>query len=331
MLILKKIKHAIPKLYKDMKRAVILANLGAPSRLEEVRPFLKNLFSDPDIFHFPFGKIGQYVFSSLIAKFRTPKSSKYYAAIGGGSPLHENTVKQAEKLQTLLNKEGDYSVFVAQRYWNPFIHEIIGELKDQNFEEIILLPLYPHYSTTSTLSIVKEWERTASDLPQPLVIQRFFERTNYNKVCAKKIREKIDLCEHKPHILFSAHSIPQKRVDEGDPYQEEIQQNMELIMDELGKDTYTYSLCYQSRVGPVKWLEPTVEDEVIRLVDNGITSVVLFPISFVSEHLETLYELDIQKKEAALASGIIEYIRADTVGDDDDFIDVLKDLVMEIS
>lgn len=314
-----------------MKKAVILANLGAPTTLDEVQPFLKNLFSDPDIFHFPFGNLGQSFFSGLISKFRTPKSMKYYAAIGGGSPLHRNTVAQADKLQLLLEGEGAYTVFVAQRYWKPFIPDVARRVEKKGFDEIILLPLYPHYSTTTTLSIINEWNRYNLNLPEPRIITRFYENEEYNEACAGKIREKIALCETKPHILFSAHSIPVKRVENGDPYRDEIEKNMELIMEKIGKENYSYSLCYQSRLGPIKWLEPSIEEEIQSLVEKGITSVVVFPISFVSEHVETLFELDIQKKQIAANLGIVEYQRASTVGDDDQFINVLKNLVLEES
>lgn len=313
-----------------MKKAVILANLGAPSNLDEVQPFLKNLFSDRDIFKFPFGQVGQHIFSSLISKFRAPKSKTYYAAIGGGSPLHENTIAQAEKLQQLFN-ESEFKVFVAQRYWKPFISDIAKQIEAEGFEQVILAPLYPHYSTTTTLSIVNEWNKQNVNLPEPIIVERFFEVDNYNEACAEKIREKISQCVEKPHILFSAHSIPLKRVLDGDPYRDEIEKNMELIMDKIGPDSYSYSLCYQSRLGPIKWLTPSMEEELQSLAEKQITSVVVFPISFVSEHVETLFELDIQKKQIAIDLGILDYQRANTVGDDDLFISVLKNLILEVS
>ncbi len=305
---------------------IVLANLGAPSKLDEVQPFLKNLFNDADIFHFPFGKAGQSFFSSLISKVRAPKSRKYYQAIGGGSPLHANTIRQAEKLQTMLGSSGQYRVWVAQRYWHPFMQEISDRLRELNSSRIILIPLYPHYSTTTTLSIVNEWERVAGDLVTPSVIERFYSEPLYLDACAHQIRNCIDESGGKPHVLFSAHSIPVERVKSGDPYEKEITHNMELIMDSLNRE-YSYSLCYQSRVGPVKWLEPSVEQEIDRLVSLGIERVVVFPISFVSEHLETLYELDIQKRDYALSHGIKKYHRARTVEDSDDFIRLLVKLI----
>ncbi|MCH7763572.1 MAG: ferrochelatase [Candidatus Marinimicrobia bacterium] len=307
---------------------IILANLGAPAKPEEVRPFLKNLFNDPDIFHFPFGKTGQSFFSSLISTFRAPKSQKYYNAIGGGSPLHKNTLTQAEKLKRSLYSQGNYRIRVAQRYWNPFISEIAEEVRQDGGQKIILLPLFPHYSTTSTLSIVNEWKRVAADLPEPQIIERFYSEPLYIDACAEQINKTLKEFSNQPHILFSAHSIPVQRIVEGDPYEKEIVDNMELIMANLGLDV-SYSLCYQSKVGPIKWLKPTVESEIDRLVAKGINHVLIFPISFVSEHLETLYELDIQKRDYALTHGIHEYRRASTVQDSDLFIQALAKVILE--
>jgi ferrochelatase len=307
---------------------IILANLGAPSGPGEVRPFLKNLFCDPDIFQFPFGKPGQAFFSSLISILRAPKSRRFYHAIGGGSPLHKNTIKQAEKLKNILHSQGDFRIRIAQRYWNPFIAEVAEDIRRDGSEKIILLPLYPHYSTTTTLSIVNEWKRVAADLPEPQIIERFYTEPLYIDACVEQIRNTLTEFSVQPHILFSAHAIPVQRVVEGDPYEKEIIDNMELIMDQFDRD-YSYSLCYQSKVGYIKWLEPKVETEIDRLVAEGIGHILVFPISFVSEHLETLYELDIQKRDYALNHGIREYHRAATVQDSDLFIQTLSKIILE--
>lgn len=312
------------------RRAVILASLGAPTHQVEVRPFLKNLFSDPDIFHFPLGALGQKVFSSLFAALRAPKSKKYYAAIGGGSPLHENTLFQAEKLEKLLEPDGDFTVYTAQRYWHPFLAEVAQTMDESDYNEIILLPLYPQYSTTTTLSIINEWKRVASNVPEPTIVERFYQEKGYIEASAKQIEAKLENFSVPPHILFSAHSIPEKRVIQGDPYPKEVMENMELLVDFLGLKG-TYSLCFQSKVGPVKWLKPTVEEEIDRLLSIGVRHLLVFPISFVSEHVETLYELDIQKRAYALSRGIEQYERADTVQDRIEFIQVLGKLVVEAS
>ena len=180
---------------------IILANLGAPTKPGEVRPFLKNLFCDPDIFHFPFGKPGQAFFSSLISMLRAPKSRRFYHAIGGGSPLHKNTIKQAEKLKNVLHSQGDFRIRIAQRYWNPFIADVAEDLRRNGSEKIILLPLYPHYSTTTTLSIVNEWKRVAADLPEPQIVERFYTEPLYIDACVEQIRNTLTEFSVKPHIL----------------------------------------------------------------------------------------------------------------------------------
>ena len=307
---------------------IILANLGAPSNQKEVFPFLRNLFSDEDIFRFPFGNIGQMLFSSLIATLRTPKSKRYYRAIGGGSPLRANTEAQATKLQRKVGFLRNHRVYTFQRYWYPFANEVVGAIKDKNYTKIIIIPLYPHYSTTTTRSIINEWKRSAQKLAEPVFIERFYQREDYIKCCVEQIEKKLTAFTSDPHILFSAHSIPEKRVLEGDPYKNEIEDHMKKIIKALNKD-YSYSLCYQSKVGPVKWLEPSVETEIDRLVSEGVDRVMVVPISFVSENLETLYELDIQKKKYALNKGIIQYERVDTAQDSDSFIEMLYNIVME--
>ncbi|MFQ6675695.1 MAG: ferrochelatase [Fidelibacterota bacterium] len=309
------------------KKGVILANLGGPTTLDDVRPFLKNLFSDPDIFRLPFGKTGQRVFSSLISTFRSPKSKKYYSAIGGGSPIHHNTLNQAKKLEKALENDGEFRVYAAHRYWHPFLAEIVPSIREDGCEEIVLLPLFPHYSTTTTLSIINEWKRVAGDLPEPRIIMRFYREEGYLNACVEKMAAVLDRFQVVPHLLFSAHSIPLSRVMKGDPYEREVTENVELIMDRLGRD-YPYSLCYQSKVGPIKWLSPSFETAIDDLVGKDVRHVLVFPVSFVSEHVETLYELDIQKREYAEGRGVVQYERASTVQDSDEFIHTLRRLVL---
>ncbi len=312
----------------NKKQCIILANLGAPATQEEVYPFLRNLFADKDIFKFPFGKFGQTFFSWLIARLRAPKSQKYYQQIGGGSPLLKNTESQVKKLQKRLGCDSVFRVFHSQRYWHPLVDEVVTNIKTEEFSHLFVIPLYPHYSTTTTLSIINEWKKYAKSLPQMTFLKRFYQRDDYINCCIELIRKKISLFKKNPHILFSAHSIPEKRVLQGDPYKAEIEDHMQKIMQKF-KGEYTYSLCYQSKLGPVKWLEPDVETEIDRLISNGIETLLVFPISFVSENLETLYELDREKKEYALYKGIKQFERVDTVSDSDAFIEVLYSLVTE--
>ncbi|MEE8437068.1 MAG: ferrochelatase, partial [Candidatus Neomarinimicrobiota bacterium] len=196
-------------------------------------------------------------------------------------------------------------------------------------ERIIILPLYPHYSKTTTRSIFNEWNRHWNGRQKLLKIERFYDHPVYIKACVEQIKLELIKLSQPPHLLFSAHSIPESYVNKGDPYQKEIENNMEMIMTELGGN-YSYSLCYQSRVGPVKWLGPSFEDEVSRLIEKDKKEILIFPISFVSEHLETLYELDIQKKAWAINKGIKVYARANTVQSSKLFIETLKDLVLKI-
>ena len=310
-----------------MKAAVVLVNLGGPDKLENVQPFLFNLFSDPDIFKLPFGEKGQELFAGLISKYRAPKSAILYKDIGGSSPLHPNTLDQASALQIKLREVDDFQVHVAQRYWHPLIPEVIEKLSYESFDKIVLLPLFPQYSNTTTLSVINEWVRHGEELIAPIIIQRFHQHPKYIKACQERIMEKVDQGSGKPHLLFSAHSIPKSRVRQGDPYQDEIEETVGLILEEF--HGYGHSLCYQSKVGPTKWLEPDIEDELKVLRKRGIKNLLVFPVAFVSEHLETLQELDIKYRKVAEDLGFNQYIRANTVQAHPLFIDCLKELVLE--
>lgn len=305
--------------------AVILANLGAPRNLNDVRPYLKNLFMDPDIFSFPFGRTGQRFFSSVISTFRAPKSSKNYALIGG-SPLQQQTEAQAKKLEQILKNYGDYRVFVAQRYWHPLFGETGEAVWKSSPREVFLLPLYPQYSTTTTQSIVNEWRRQ-ENLPEPRIIWRFYEQEAYLNAVERKIREPLKSFDSQPLILFTAHSIPVGRIKDGDTYQSEIEHLVSLLKQRLG-EMFEYRLAYQSKVGPVKWLGPSVEETLRELAFQKKHHLLIVPLSFVSENLETLYELDIEYKELAISLGISQYERAETVQDDDEFIHMLATMII---
>jgi len=310
-----------------MKTAVVLVNLGGPDKLDNVEPFLFNLFSDPDIFKLPFGEKGQKIFAGLISKYRAPKSAILYEEIGGRSPLHPNTLDQASALQKKLREVDDFQVHVAQRYWHPFIPEVIEKLRYESIDKIVLLPLFPQFSNTSTLSVINEWVRHGEGLVAPIIIQRFHQHPKYIAACRERIIEKLDQVTGKPHLVFSAHSIPQSRVKQGDPYQDEIEETVELILEEF--HGYGHSLCYQSKVGPAKWLEPDIENEMKELRKRGIKNLLVFPVAFVSEHLETLQELDIKYRKVAEDLGFDQYIRANTLQAHPLFIDCLKELVLE--
>ena len=176
-----------------MKAAVVLVNLGGPDKLENVQPFLFNLFSDPDIFKLPFGEKGQELFAGLISKYRAPKSAILYEEIGGSSPLHPNTLDQAAALQKTLREVDDFQVHVAQRYWHPLIPEVIEKLSHETLDKIVLLPLFPQYSNTTTLSVINEWVRHGEGLIAPIIIQRFHQHPKYIEACRERIKEKLSL------------------------------------------------------------------------------------------------------------------------------------------
>lgn len=316
-----------------MKHAIVLVNLGAPDKLSDVRPFLRNLFSDPDILSMPGGAFLQRPMATLFAAMRAPISRKYYAAIGGGSPLHMYTVLQAKKLETLIRSHGNFNVFAAQRYWHPSISETAERIRREGFDTFTILPLFPQYSTTTTRSVIHEWRRCMPDMRNTTFIERFYNHAGFIRACTRKIQDKLAGFEKPPHILFSAHSIPETVVRAGDPYPQEINETVGLIMNELriqstGRFTQ-HSLSYQSRLGPIRWIGPDTYSAIAELGHQGIQEILVFPVSFVSEHLETLYELDIKLKSHAHKCGIHHFARADTVQDDTDFIDALKEAVME--
>jgi ferrochelatase len=187
--------------------------------------------------------------------------------------------------------------------------------------------LFPQYSNTTTLSVINEWVRYGKKLIAPIIIQRFHQHPKYIEACKERIIEKLDQDSGKPYLLFSAHSIPQIRIKQGDPYQVEIEETVELILEEF--HGYGHSLCYQSKVGPAKWLEPNIKDELKGLKNRGLKNLLVCPVGFVSEHLETLHELDIKYRKVAEDLGFNQFIRANTVQAHPLFIDCLKELVLE--
>jgi protoporphyrin/coproporphyrin ferrochelatase len=307
------------------KHAVILANLGAPETLQDIRPFLKNLFMDRDIVEFPLGKMGQRLFSSLISLLRAPKSAQHYELIGGGSPLQQQTELQAKALQKALQTFGNYTVYTAQRYWHPFFEETANQIWKDSVQKITLIPLYPQYSTTTTQSIINHWRRQPN-LPEPQIVWRFYSDTLYLQAVKEQILEAAEKFSAKPHLLYSAHSIPVRRIKAGDSYQTEIESHVELLQETL-EHQFEHSLAWQSKVGPVEWIGPSVKETLQTLREKGVERLLVVPLSFVSENLETLYELDIEYKECALKIGFRQYERAATVQEHPYFIECLKNII----
>jgi len=315
---------------------VLLLNLGGPDQPEDVRPFLFNLFSDPEIIRLPFPWL-QRPLAWLISTTRTRKSQENYRRIGGGSPLRRITEEQAQALQVELQQRGyDNQVYVGMRYWHPFTEEAIAHIKRDRIQKLVILPLYPQFSISTSGSSFRLLERLWKEDPELAeidytVVPSWHNRPGYLKAMAELVQTELDqLAEpDQVHIFFSAHGVPVSYVEEaGDPYQKEIEESTALIMAALGRPN-EYTLAYQSRVGPVEWLRPYTEDAIVSLARQGITRLLVVPISFVSEHIETLQEIDIEYRELAEEAGIKEFNRVPALNTHDGFIKDLADQVVE--
>lgn len=306
------------------KVGVILSNLGGPLSLEDVEPFLYNLFSDPYIFKIPFQK----PLARLIAKLRAKKTQKYYELMGGKSPQYEQTEAQARALKESLGE--DYEVVVGMRYWKPFIKDAVLKLLQKGVKEIVFLPLYPQYSITTTGSAIAEFQRVLKELGltdlKVKIIKEFYDHPLFIKAWTEQIKSALPNPEGF-HFLFSAHSLPVKIIESGDPYKEQTERSVQLIMENFPNQEYT--LAYQSKVGFGRWLEPATDEVIEELIKRGVKKLLVIPISFVSEHSETLYELDYQYKNLALSLGYEEFIRVPTLQTNSIFIECLKELVLK--
>ena len=310
------------------RTAVVVFNLGGPDSPEAVAPFLFNLFNDPSIIRQP-GPI-RWLIAKIISARRAPVAREIYHQIGGRSPILEETRRQAEALQRALGGEDDYCVFIGMRYWHPFVEECVAEIKADVPERIILLPLYPQFSTTTTESFQRVWKLAAAkgglDCPTTTICC-YPTEPGFIDTMVALTRSGLDRIEQKPvRVLFSAHGLPEKFVRAGDPYQAQVEMTVRAVVDGLAISDLDYTICYQSRVGPVEWLRPYTDDEIRRAGKDGI-SLVVTPVAFVSEHSETLVELDIEYARLAAESGVPEYVRCATVGTDPRFIQGLARLV----
>lgn len=316
------------------RTAVVLCNLGGPDSLEAVRPFLFNLFSDPDIFRLPLGFLTQRPFASLISRRRTPEAAKGYAAIGGKSPILEYTRAQAGALERALN--GDFDVHVCMRYWHPLTDEVVSALKQKNYSRVILLPLYPQYSITTTGSSYNEFMRQCQRQdyhPAVTLVREWYDNPDYQGAIVETLSAEAkkfpDPDPARIELLFSAHGLPQKIVNQGDPYERQIRATYESVHRQLGWPHTT--LCYQSRVGPLEWLRPYTDDVIREKAASGTKQMLVYPIAFVSDHVETLFELGITYADLARARGIEHYRVAPALNSHPRFIEALKSLVHQAS
>ena len=315
--------------YTTRRIGVVLFQLGGPDTLEAIEPFLFNLFCDPDIIDFPFARIGRKPLAKLISSTRARKVQHHYATIGGGSPIRRFTEQQARALQRKLADSGlDAHCFVAMRYWHPFTAQAIEQLRDARCDEVVLLPLYPHYSSTTTGSSLNEWRRLFQDDIAVHCIETFYRHELYLQALVEKIDEALARFSdpERPEIVFSAHSVPVAVIQKGDPYQRQIEETVELLM-QHGGWTNGYRLCYQSKVGASKWLQPSLHTALRELATEKAREVCIVPVSFVSDHVETLGEIDHEARAEAAKLGIKRFEMTSGLNDSPTFIAALADLV----
>ncbi len=322
----------------DGKIAVVLFNLGGPDRLAAVRPFLHNLFSDPAII--PGSSVRRWFLARLISWLRAPVSRKIYARIGGGSPILANTEAQGRALAFWLGAERPQSTFrcfPAMRYWHPMVPEARREVAAWQPDRVVLLPLYPQYSTTTTESSFTAWDAAAADAGAADVacpvhrICCYPDMPGFLEALIDGAAGALSVAGPDARLLFSAHGLPQKIVDAGDPYVLQVERTAEMVLGVLEQNLRRRNIdsvvCYQSRVGPVKWTHPYTADEIRRAGREG-RALAIVPIAFVSENSETLDELDNEYRELAAKSGVPVYARAPTVSTDNFFIAGLGRMVL---
>lgn len=318
---------------------IVLFQLGGPDSLEAVEPFLLNLFLDPDII--PLGPVGflRRPIAKLISARRAPHVAEKYAEIGRRSPIVPLTERQRVRLRDALGHYMEPVIVTAMRYWHPLTIEAADALRQVGpLDEIVLLPLYPHYSYATTLSSLKEWRRVYGEAdggPPVRTIDHFYDHPLYIRALVQRIGSMLRQFADSPkiHLVFSAHGLPMSLVEKGDPYPEQIGATVRIVC-ELGAKEYpaawptTHLLCYQSRVGPSKWLQPPLTDTIERLGREGVKEMLVVPISFVTEHIETLHEINIEAREQAKKAGVEKFRMMPAVGDSPLFIAALRDLVL---
>lgn len=322
---------------------MILFQLGGPDSLEAVEPFLHNLFSDPDIIEFPFARLARPLLARLVASRRASKVREHYSRIGGRSPIRELTELQAKALEEELSPYVEARVFVAMRYWHPLTEEALRAAVSENIREVVLLPLYPQYSRTTTGSSLNEWCREqprVANLWSTTVIREFYDQPLYLEAVAERVDQGLARFREpsrasaagcadpeRVHLIFSAHGLPASVVEAGDPYQAQVEATVKFVM-ERGGWANPHTLCYQSRVSPGRWLQPSLHSTIERLAKEGAECILVVPISFVTDHVETLYEIDIEAREHAARAGIRQFELMPALNCSPTFIRALAGMVL---
>jgi protoporphyrin/coproporphyrin ferrochelatase len=310
---------------------VVLFQLGGPDTLAAIEPFLYNLFCDPDIIDFPFARLGRKPLAKLISTTRARRVQHHYATIGGGSPIRRFTERQARALECELQSHGlDAHCFVAMRYWHPFTSEAIVQLEAAECEEVVLLPLYPQYSSTTVGSSLNEWNRLFRGNVPVRTVFPFYQHPMYLDAVIEKIEEALARFPEpeRAELVFSAHSVPMSVIAKGDPYQRQIEDTVRLLMERGGWQN-RHRLCYQSKVGASKWLQPSLHRALHDLASEKKQDVCIVPVAFVSDHVETLGEIDHEAREEAHRLGIPHFEMSAGLNDSPKFISAIAHLVRE--
>jgi ferrochelatase len=320
----------------NKKIAVVLFQLGGPDSLKAVEPFLFNLFMDPDIINFPLAFLARKPLAKLISGWRTPKVQNNYKLIGGKSPILDLTRLQANALDARLAQQGIQArVFIAMRYWHPMTYEIVREIKTSGFDQIVLIPLYPQFSQATTGSSFNEWnhqvKKQGLNIPtqfvccypnHPKLLEAFVENIN------KSLARFSDISQTDIDLVFSAHGVPIRYIQKGDPYQLHIEETVRRVV-ELGNWKSPHTLCFQSKVGPMQWLKPSLIETVERLAREGRKHLLIIPIAFVTDHIETLHEINIDVRQHAMTRGVQQFELMPALNDHPKFIECLADLVTQ--
>jgi ferrochelatase len=315
---------------------VVLFQLGGPDTPEAIEPFLYNLFCDPDIINFPGAWLARRPLAWWIAHRRARTVADHYAAIGGQSPIRLLTERQSRAIERALAArcEGRCGAkcFVAMRYWHPLTREAVAAVRAAQLDDLVLLPLYPQYSFATTLSSMKEWTRLyrpATPAPQVHAIKEFYTHPLYIQALVERISTTLTHFEDPTgvHFVFSAHGLPLALVDRGDPYPRQVEETVRLVL-ARGQWNCEHTLCYQSRVGRQRWLEPSLTSTIESLAREGQKKLLLVPLSFVTEHIETLHEINIEARAEALHLGVEQFEMMPALGDSPTFIAALADMVL---
>ncbi len=317
--------------------AIVMFQLGGPDSQAAVEPFLYNLFCDPDIINFPGAFLARKALAKLISTTRSKVVGQHYAEIGGHSPIRRLTEQQARALQETLKPHLNARTIVAMRYWHPDTAEAVSALESEPYDELVLLPLYPHYSFATTRSSLREWDRQYNAKlktrpgPKPPVkfIEHFYDHPDYIAAIVERINSVLQEVPEPENVqlVFSAHGLPVTLVEQGDPYPKHIEQTVQLVL-QLGAWTNPHVLCYQSKVGPQKWLQPSLTGTIDRLAKTGVKRMLVIPVAFLTEHIETLHEINIEARAEAKHLGVTDFYLMPALNDSPLLIRALADLVL---